>query len=218
MRPLSLICLLAIVMGSPLSWVSLAEAHHIRGLPHYGYAENYPQNPTYEVQGVVDTFRVHLSAFEIYDTREVDIAVYVFNEEANKAYSEGLTISVSDGSTTTSGPGVPDVSNTYHVRWVYEEGGIYQVEVTFYAGGEPRGLTLPLKVGTAGNWWSAGLTVGGVAAGLVIFLLIVARIKGQRAKENASDQEAAALMPAANRVNTKELDMKPNATLNVQEQ
>lgn len=47
-----------LVLGGMLVAYSLAAAHHMRGQPHYGYTENYPQTPTRET-------RAHIGGFDV---------------------------------------------------------------------------------------------------------------------------------------------------------
>ncbi len=44
---------------------SNALAHHIKGLPHYGYVENYPQVPTRELQFSAPPYKVTLVAYTL---------------------------------------------------------------------------------------------------------------------------------------------------------
>ena len=54
----SLVVILLLALGG-----GAAMAHHIKGLPHYGYLENYPQTPTREVRFDAPPYRVTLVAY-----------------------------------------------------------------------------------------------------------------------------------------------------------
>ena len=45
-----------IVLGAVLSQTALA--HHVKGMPHYGYLENYPQTPTYEKHIIAPPYEI----------------------------------------------------------------------------------------------------------------------------------------------------------------
>jgi len=78
-----------------LLWPGEAAAHHNKGLPHYGYFENYPQVPTQE-QIVVDG-RWELGAtifnFQGYERKDatapndVKFFVYLYDLEADQSYA-----------------------------------------------------------------------------------------------------------------------------------
>lgn len=76
-------------------WPGVAEAHHNKGLPHYGYFDNYPQVPTQE-QIVVDG-RWEMGAtifnFQGYERRDasapndVKLFVYLYDLESDQSYA-----------------------------------------------------------------------------------------------------------------------------------
>jgi ferredoxin-type protein NapH len=53
--------LAALVVLLPLT----AAAHHIEGLPHYGYIENYPQTPTREERVLVPPYAVTVTTYQL---------------------------------------------------------------------------------------------------------------------------------------------------------
>ncbi|MFQ5693725.1 MAG: hypothetical protein ACE5IM_11855, partial [Nitrospinota bacterium] len=46
-----------------LAGAAPAAAHHMRGQPHYGYAENYPQVPTRETRAQIDEYDVTVVSY-----------------------------------------------------------------------------------------------------------------------------------------------------------
>lgn len=88
-------CLLPIIPGS-------AEAHHNKGIPHYGYFENYPQVPTEEFVGVSDRWEISATLFNFQgldrrtsDTpNDVKIYLALYDLEADSAYTGSLDVEI----------------------------------------------------------------------------------------------------------------------------
>jgi ferredoxin-type protein NapH len=112
-----------------------AFAHHIRGLPHYGYSDNYPQTPTYEELRAVDDWEINFSFIRIFETKVCDLAVYIRNVKTGKPYQGTVTFHVYGQSEkpedTHPFDTLLDPTNTFRVQWVYEEDGIYIMRVRF---------------------------------------------------------------------------------------
>jgi ferredoxin-type protein NapH len=96
-KPAAILGLALLVLSS-----SGAKAHHIKGLPHYGYLENYPQTPTRETIISAAPFSVSLViyALEGIDPSKADlpddtmIFVSVTDTRTAKAYKGPISIAL----------------------------------------------------------------------------------------------------------------------------
>jgi len=158
-----------------------AAAHHNKGLPHYGYFENYPQVPTEEFIDEVGRWEVGAVFFNFQgmDRRSSDTPAdvrafaYVYDLEENRGYKGALTLHIE---------GPDSVRFATHKRLEADEEGVYVIRQAMPASGDYRLIfevgdhaAVPLEFEidlTAGrvDWWLLGgaggglLTLFGVAA------------------------------------------------------
>lgn len=156
-------------------------AHHIRGLPHYGYSENYPQIPTYEETRVVDRWEIIFSFIKIFETRNCDLAVYIKNRNTGKPFNGIVTFQVfgerEDPQKAHSVNARLDPTNTFRVGWSYEKDGIYTLRIRFADGAQEYVEDFKMQMGEVGFQWLWLLLPGAVILILVV-LIIVKRLKG----------------------------------------
>jgi len=130
---LNFVIVVTIILFCSISSTLLS--HHIRGLPHYGYSENYPQIPTFEETRVVEHYEITFSFIRIFETNNCDLAVYIKDIITDEPYKEIITYQVFDNSddieNTHTVEVVPDPTNTYRAGWVYDDPGIYTLQVKF---------------------------------------------------------------------------------------
>ncbi len=159
-----------------------AQAHHNKGLPHYGYYENYPQVPTEEYIDFVGRWEIGTVIFNFqgYDRRAADtpndvkIFLYLYDLEADQAYAGPLAVEIRhkgevvsrfdrlqvDEEAVYSTRETLPVSGNYElVAFVEGEGGAEQVPLRFYVdlhGGRIRwGLIAALGAPVALIFWLA---------------------------------------------------------------
>jgi len=170
-----------IMLSLACLWTVPASAHHIRGLPHYGYSENYPQIPTYEEKRIVDDWEISFSYIRIFETKNCDLAVYFKNSKTGEPYKGTVRFKVfrngENPDDTHYFDTLLDPTNTFRVGWVYEEDGIYTTRVMFMADEKTYVEDFKMQVGDVGfNFlWL-------MVPGMVIVILVVMIITG-RAKE-----------------------------------
>ncbi len=148
-----------------------AEAHHIRGLPHYGYSKNYPQIPTYEEMRIVDEWNMNFSFIRIFETKKCDLAVYIKNLKTEKPFQGTVTFQVFKNREKKDRIDPPydtllDPTNTFRVGWEYEDDGLYIVRIQFNDGKSNYVEDFRMQMGEVGfNWlWL-------VLPGVVIFIM-----------------------------------------------
>jgi len=158
---------------------SLIHAHHIRGLPHYGYSENYPQIPTYEEIRDVDDWSINFSFIKIFETKKCDLAVYIKNLKTGKPFQGVVTFQVfaqrEDPRDTDPFDTLLDPTNTFRVNWVYEEDGIYIVRIKFHDGQKQYAQDFRMQLGkTKLNWFWL------ILPGIVILILTGLNVYARR--------------------------------------
>lgn len=143
-----------------------AYAHHNKGLPHYGYYENYPQVPTEEY--VIIDGRWEMGAvifnFQGYDLREtsdtpddIKIYLYLYDLEKDENYVEAVDFVVrnSDGETVAEYLRAKvDEEAVYSTRERLPESGDYEI-VAYLDTNPPTRLVLPFHVDLRDgvNYW-----------------------------------------------------------------
>ncbi|MFQ5847263.1 MAG: 4Fe-4S binding protein [Candidatus Methylomirabilales bacterium] len=91
-----------VVLAGTLLLAAPAAAHHMRGQPHYGYAENYPQVPTKETYAHIGNFDVTVVSYffeglrrNLSDTpHDVQFYVGVTDKRTHQGYTGPLSIEV----------------------------------------------------------------------------------------------------------------------------
>lgn len=168
-------------------WIPEAEAHHILGIPHYAYDEQYPQTP-------VLTYRVDAGANEVKMTgypgvpepgEQGSLHVYIRRRETGKLFDGPVTLTVMEDRLIQSDPVVygpitarlEDSLYKFYPQYAAEAN--YVVRIEFEADGAPWTIDLPIVVGEPGSPW---LVLGGVGGATLIFLIVVraVRIKMRR--------------------------------------
>jgi len=180
------------------SVVSPASAHHILGIPHYAYDEEYPQTP-------ILTYRVEMGPHEVKMTgypgkpqpgEPCSLHVYIRRLDDGKPFDDGVTLTVFLDTLIGQDPviyGPIEARLEESVYKFYPQFGLeanYLVRIAFEAEDAPWIIDLPMVVGEPG---SPLVVLGGVACGVVAFLVVVRaiRIKRRRRQEGPANQLAA---------------------------
>ena len=177
------------VCGGVLALLAAAPAlsHHILGIPHYAYDEDYPQAP-------VLTYLVEAGPYEVrmtgYPGRPVPgesctLHVYIRSMDGGAPFEGGVTLSIMHDRHIGTDPIIygpidaelDEAMYKFYPR--FDEEANYLVRIEYEAEDEPWIIDLPIVVGEPGSPW---LVLGGVAAGLALFVIAVraVRIKQRR--------------------------------------
>ena len=173
-----------VLLAAGLVLPATAEAHHNKGLPHYGYFENYPQVPTddllivdgkWEVGGVLFNFQGLKR--ETSDTpNDVKMFVYAYDLEADATLRAPVDFTIVDeaGDVVSEwGRLEPDQEGVYISRETFPSSGYYELVYRFEEAGQPVELRLPMDIDLAADGamlpWVVGIL--GTVAG--IFVLAV---------------------------------------------
>ena len=194
-----------------LKWISLVffffciseniKAHHFKGLPHYGYFENYPQTPVDEYLGQAGDFEFFLVIYDFqgFQKEEVerpdDIRLFlnVYNLREDKAYSGPLVMEIYDEERMLVK--VPKDSSEqeslYYFNRVLPQSGHYSLRVRVLHGDGKETLgVIPFKLSSQKISWGKWLILGLITlVGFVAFGSRKARIKKDR-QENKKREVA----------------------------
>ena len=177
---------------------SIAQAHHNKGLPHYGYFENYPQVPTEEyitIQGKWE-YGATLFNFQGLDRRAADtpndvkIYAYLYDLEDDAAYRGAADFEIrKDGHTISRFERLQvDEEAVYSTRETLPESGEYELVAIV---GDTE-VFLPFQVELAGDgvsWLAIGLILGPV--GLIFALAYLGRARTMRRTPRRAAAKAA---------------------------
>jgi len=174
----TVLMLLAIVLSTP----TVASAHHILGLPHYSYKENYPQVPVLEYPATTGPYEVLLQCYpgEPVPGEVTNLAFYIKDAASSEPYEQPVGVRVLQ--TFTFGNNLDVLPSTevsqfdglHKISTTLPEDGEYVVELTMHVEGQPEVISFPV---IAGNPSATASIVIAIAAGLLVFLIVVRAIK-----------------------------------------
>ncbi len=172
---------------------SVAEAHHILGLPHYSYKENYPQAPTLEYPATTGPYDLLMTSFPGHPVpgERTTIAFYIKDRNTGLPYE--LPVTLRALKTATFGentlifePTVHEPTGNQHKYFVtFPDDGEYIAELTMEVEGKPE--VIPFLM-IAGEPTATKSVVIAIVAGLGIFLLVVRAVKLKRDRRRAANQ------------------------------
>lgn len=172
---------LFIVFSSP-AW-----AHHILGLPHYSYKENYPQTPTLEYPAQSGPYHILMTCYpgKPVPGESANLAIYIKDMEQDQPYTQPITVRVLQ--TFTFGRSrdilpariVPFYEQPHEVTVTFPTDGEYIVELTLEVEGKLEVIPFLMVAGEPTATLSVLAGTGGFLA--VFFIVIRAiRIKVRR--------------------------------------
>jgi NAD-dependent dihydropyrimidine dehydrogenase PreA subunit len=178
---------LAVVLLIPAT----AHAHHILGLPHYSYKENYPQAPVLEYPATAGPYNILLQSYpgKPNPGEQVNLVFDITNTKTGKRYGQPVKIRVLQ--TFTFGENREIFSATkeqlgdvlYKVYPTFPEEGEYVVELTIDIDGKEEVIGFLMVVGNPSPATSILVTVIGA---LAVFLITVRAIKKKRQRRKLS--------------------------------
>ena len=157
--------------------VSPAAAHHILGVPHYAYDEDYPQTPVLTYRAEVGRFEVKATAYpgELVAREPVTLHVYITDHETGSLYDGSVTMRIDRKRGPASpvpvyGPIAAELDERiYKFHPVFPLDARYRALLAFYADDQAWSVELPMVVGEPVSIWG---TVGWVATAAALLLFI----------------------------------------------
>lgn len=167
-----------------------AVAHHILGLPHYSYKENYPQVPTLEYPATTGPYDVLLTSYPGKPTpgEAANLAFYIKNRNTDVPYDQRVSVRVLQTFTfgrnqvVIGATSIQPFENVHKLTATFPEDGEYVVELTMDVEGTPEVIPFLLIAGEPTATASVLIATGG---GLGLFIVVVRAIKIKR-KRRAS--------------------------------
>ncbi len=165
-----------LVLLAALAVPNVAAAHHNKGLPHYGYFENYPQVPTDEYIVIKGKWELGCTFFNFQglqrrnaDTpNDVKIYCYLYDMKADKAYLGAADFKITKGKTVVSEwrRKAVDEEAVYSSRETMPSSGNFRLTATI--DGRPVAtLKFYISLGQDGPNWM--LIAGGAIPVLIVF-------------------------------------------------
>lgn len=173
------------------SWESIAAvallmpaamAHHILGVPHYAYDEDYPQTPvlTYSVEA--GPYNVRMSGFpgKPEPGEPCRLHVYLSRVDTGEPYRKNVTMTVMrdrllGADPIVYGPVEAELEEAmFKFHPLFKDEANYTVRIEYEAEGAPWIIDLPMVAGEPGSPWAV---VGGIGGGLVVFLVVMRAIR-----------------------------------------
>lgn len=167
-----------------------AFAHHIMGLPHYAYDEDYPQAPVLKLTEQVGSWDFQLTGYpgNPEPGNRTEMHVYVVDTQTRALYRGDLRLDVRRSAMVGNGDLIfgPEIAvlseNLFKLYPTYPDEGNYVITLEFQDGDIVSTLQFPMVVGEPGSPWTTLLIFGG-GIGLLLIVVRAARIKRARALE-----------------------------------
>ena len=176
-------------------------AHHIMGIPHYSYDEQYPQTP-------ILTYVVELGPHEVRMTgypgipnpgERCTLHVYIVEIDGGAPFVGDVTLTAFRDRLLAQdeaiyGPARAELEErVYKFYPEFEHEANYYRRLEYEAEGVPWIIDLPMVVGEPGSPW---LTVGLVVGGMVLFVVVIRAIgiKRRRAARRSARAVGAAVV------------------------
>jgi hypothetical protein len=162
-------------------------AHHILGVPHYAYDEDYPQAPvlTYKVQAGPNEVEMTTYPGRPAPGERCSLHVYILPTDKERIFDAPVTLTVFRDRMIGADPVVYGPMEAQREEALYKFypqfplESDYVVRIDFMESDESWTIDLPIVVGEPGSPW---VLLGGIAFGVIAFLVVIRalRIKMQR--------------------------------------
>jgi len=169
-----------------MAWLPAeACAHHILGLPHYSYKENYPQAPTLEYPATTGPYDVLMTSFPGHPIpgERTTIAFYIKDRNTGLPYAQPVSLRVLQTATFGANQVIleptihePD-TNQHKYQVTFPQDGEFIAELTMDVEGQPEVIPFLMVAGQPSAAWSI---VVSLAIALGVFLLVVRAIRIKR--------------------------------------
>ncbi len=191
--------IIALVIGVCLP--SVAFAHHNKGLPHYGYYENYPQVPTEETVNITGHWEMGATIFNFQgyerrnanSPRDVKFFTYLYDLEQGAPYLGPVEFEIQlDGDVVVRfSRETVDEEAIYSTRETLPESGEYEMVAKIPVEGGVQTARIYFEVELNDdkiNWW---LLLGmGMPMGILFGLALLGRTRRARARRLRSAAKA----------------------------
>ncbi len=195
------ITLLAITLLA-FAMVDRADAHHILGLPHYSYKENYPQRPTLEYPAVTGPYDVLLTSYpgNPVPAEPANLAFYIKNRETKRVYEKPISVRILKTSTFGDNTIIQPATsrepfdNEYKFHVTFPQDAEYIIELSLPI--EGRIEVIPFLM-IAGEPTAAGSIAAAGIGGCVFLFVFIRAVYKKRARRRAAANDTDAALAVA---------------------
>jgi ferredoxin-type protein NapH len=144
-----------------LLWPQFITAHHILGIPHYAYKENYPQVPTLEYPASLGSYDILMTSYPGKPTpgESANIAFYIKDRHTGVPYGKQVGVRISQPrlfgfNRTIIHPAttIEPFDRTHKLSVTFPDDGTFLVELSMFAGDHqeviPFRMVCPCSPGT----------------------------------------------------------------------
>lgn len=181
-----------LLVAAALLTTTPAFAHHILGLPHYAYKENYPQAPVLEYPAQSGPYDILLTSYpgrpEIGE--RAHLVVYIRNRTTGEPYRQPISLRVHEDVPFGQGREIlpptarEHTANQFKYGITFPKAGEYIVELSMDVEGLPEVIPFLMVAGNPRAPITIPLLVGG---GLVAFGITIRAIKRKRARRQPAN-------------------------------
>ena len=187
MRHAGFVVIVAMAVAFELMVPARCAAHHILGVPHYAYDEEYPQTPVLTYSAEAGDFEVKTTAYpsEIVAGEPVTLHVYVRDSRSGTPYDGTVTMRIDRKRGLAAPAPVYGPINAELDERIYKFHPIFPVDaryralLAFRADGESWTVELPLVIGEPASPWTIAGWVGAAVA-ILLFIGRAVAIKARR--------------------------------------
>jgi ferredoxin len=169
-------------------WPSFAAAHHILGLPHYSYKENYPQAPTLEYPATTGPYDVLMTSYpgKPMPGESANVTFYIKDRTDDTVYEQTVDVRVLRTATFGRNDTIHPTTNIepfdqlHKLSVTFPRDGEYVVELSMRVEGQTEVIPFLLVVGEP---TATGSILGALGGALVLFIIVVRAIRIKRARK-----------------------------------
>lgn len=176
-----------ILLLSPQTW-----GHHILGVPHYAYDEEYPQTPVLTYSVNTEGYMIKMTGYPGHPEpgERCSLHVYALDQEFGSTFDGTVTMTVRrdrafGNDPIIYGPVEAEIEEAIFKFYpTYDKEARYFIDITFEREERPWTIRLPIEIGEPRSPWSVVLlAIGGIFIGAVLLRAVI--IKASRHKVRA---------------------------------
>lgn len=168
------------------------QGHHILGLPHYSYKENYPQVPTLEYPATSGPYDILMTSYpgRPEPGESANVAFYIKDRNADVPFGSSITVRVLQtftfGRSRVIVPAttVDPFDQTHKLSVKFPEAGEFVVELSLPVEGQIEIIPFLLIAGAPS---ATGSVLTAVGVGLVLFFIVVRAVKIKRDRRTKAE-------------------------------
>ena len=187
---LGMTCLIVLAFGAlPL------QDHHILGLPHYSYKENYPQAPVLEYPAFSGPYEILLTCYpgKPIPAQAANLVFYAKNQQTGEPYEKSIQVRCLQTFTFGNNREIlpPTTIEPYEqplkVSVTFPQDGEYVIELSMEVEGKLEVIPFMLVVG---NPSATGSILIAVVVALAAFIIVVRAIKIKRQRRLMGQEDS----------------------------